>query len=541
MDYKKDESDRLQQYVIKQATGTLSPNGRQINITIDELDTIINTFVIGTWNVEDSHATNKIYVDRTNNKCFVYINGSWVDLFAVTQNHLASLDETVSSLQSQITTEKGRVDSLNLTTASLQVQINANDDDISTLQNTTANHGERLGFAEQNISSLDTRVGNIETATDVGEIAVRVQAVEDKNSEQDGRLDAINDSMVTLSTAQYIEGQKRFNQAKVDMAVNPENGDITNYGFVNGKILSISQYVDNKSLSLSRYVDDVAHTLSSAMYHLDSSYVTLSSSQYVSGLKDFASIKTSQSPSVNSDVTNKQYVDTAIENKPSKYLGEQVVSYLPLDDTKVHLLDGNLLTATNYDDFVAYIENLYTSNPNLSCFTDETTWQANVTANGVCSKFVVDTTNHTVRLPKMGSQILTKSTAQSISAKTLSANIGLSTSVTLSGSTGASTVNIGKGSYNSYTTKTGASTTPHMSYNASSDTTPNATGIGYYVGANSTGNKPIISSSHSHTLSGAQTGTATLNQSNLNSIASNLSVSSNHFEDVYYYIVVKLN
>ena len=43
----------------------------------------------------------------------------------------------------------------------------------------------------------------------------------------------------------------------------------------------------------------------------------------------------------------------------SRNLGEIVTSVLPLSDNKLHLLDGSLLTNTNYSDFVDYVSDVY--------------------------------------------------------------------------------------------------------------------------------------------------------------------------------------
>lgn len=83
-------------------------------------------------------------------------------------------------------------------------------------------------------------------------------------------------------------------------------------------------------------------------------------------------------------------------------VGEIISSTLPLTDAGLHLLDGARLSGDGiYKEFVEYIADLYTENPNANYFTDETTWQASVTQYGVCGKFVYDSVNNTVRLPKI--------------------------------------------------------------------------------------------------------------------------------------------
>lgn len=78
--------------------------------------------------------------------------------------------------------------------------------------------------------------------------------------------------------------------------------------------------------------------------------------------------------------------------------GEIFYSLLPITDNGAHLLDGSLLTHSEYGEFVDYVAAMQTEHPTL--FTDETSWQNSVTAYGVCGKFVYDSTNQTLRIPK---------------------------------------------------------------------------------------------------------------------------------------------
>lgn len=55
-----------------------------------------------------------------------------------------------------------------------------------------SDHENRLNQAELNIADHEKRIDNIETTTDVGQITLRVNAIEQKNTEQDGRLDNID-------------------------------------------------------------------------------------------------------------------------------------------------------------------------------------------------------------------------------------------------------------------------------------------------------------------------------------------------------------
>ena len=86
----------------------------------------------------------------------------------------------------------------------------------------------------------------------------------------------------------------------------------------------------------------------------------------------------------------------------SRNIGQIVMSTLPISDAGLHLLDGALISGEGiYEDFVNYIESLYTNGGYTNLFETEANWQASVNTYGVCGKFVYDSVNNTVRLPKI--------------------------------------------------------------------------------------------------------------------------------------------
>ena len=89
------------------------------------------------------------------------------------------------------------------------------------------------------------------------------------------------------------------------------------------------------------------------------------------------------------------------DNSLYRMLGEIVQSTIPLTDAGLHLLDGSLLSYGSYKSFIDYIAGLYTSGNYSALFETEANWQTAVTTYGVCGKFVYDSTNNTVRLPKI--------------------------------------------------------------------------------------------------------------------------------------------
>ena len=81
-------------------------------------------------------------------------------------------------------------------------------------------------------------------------------------------------------------------------------------------------------------------------------------------------------------------------------VGQIIESIVPLTDAGLHLLDGALINGSGiYSDFVTYIAGLVSTYPDL--FETEANWQTAVTTYGVCGKFVYDSVNNTVRLPKI--------------------------------------------------------------------------------------------------------------------------------------------
>lgn len=91
--------------------------------------------------------------------------------------------------------------------------------------------------------------------------------------------------------------------------------------------------------------------------------------------------------------------------EPTRNIGQIIQSTIPLTDAGLHLLDGTLIDGSGiYSAFVDYIAGLDLT---ASYFCTEQEWQASVTQYGVCGKFVYDSVNNTVRLPKYNSKIYT--------------------------------------------------------------------------------------------------------------------------------------
>ena len=123
----------------------------------------------------------------------------------------------------------------------------------------------------------------------------------------------------------------------------------------------------------------------------------------------------------------------------SRNIGEIVASTTPLTDAGLHLLDGSKLQYGSYKSFIDYIATLYNSGDYSAIFDTEANWQSAMATYGVCSKFVYDSVNNTVRLPKYGNQIITTNpsitTASTVPVKGNGMTLGLT-----DGNTGRGTV-----------------------------------------------------------------------------------------------------
>lgn len=101
-----------------------------------------------------------------------------------------------------------------------------------------------------------------------------------------------------------------------------------------------------------------------------------------------------------SEYSAKYYAELTAATLAKRSVGQIVESTIPLTDAGLHLLDGSLISGSgSYADFVNYIAGLVSTYPDI--FETEANWQQSVTDYGVCGKFVYDSVNNTVRLPKI--------------------------------------------------------------------------------------------------------------------------------------------
>lgn len=83
------------------------------------------------------------------------------------------------------------------------------------------------------------------------------------------------------------------------------------------------------------------------------------------------------------------------------FLGQTVQSLLPINDNRLRLLNGDVLSKETslYVNFIDYVASLQTDYPNI--FTTESDWQSQNTTYGSCGKFVYNADAGTLRLPNI--------------------------------------------------------------------------------------------------------------------------------------------
>lgn len=163
--------------------------------------------------------------------------------------------------------------------------------------------------------------------------------------------------------------------------------------------LSVGFRTSNSLLAKNwQLLDGTTGYIPNARINMDSTPTSASTNTVTSGGVYTALSGKADTSSLATVATSGSYND--LSDKPSsRNIGEVITSTIPLSDAGLHLLDGSLIQSGVYTDFVDYIAGFVSDYPDL--FVSENDWQTAVTTYGVCGKFVYDSTNNTVRLPKI--------------------------------------------------------------------------------------------------------------------------------------------
>lgn len=215
-----------------------------------------------------------------------------------------------------------------------------------------------------------------------------------------------------------------------------------------------------------------------------------------------------------------------------KNIGEIVYSTIPLTDGGLHLLDGALIRSGAYADFVNYIKNIYLTDAAPNIFCSEEAWQTSVNTYGECGKFVYDSENETVRLPKIDG-LLQGTTDLSVLGNLIQAGLP---SITHTHTRGSMDIT-GKFYVRGYKTASETNTNgsiyePGGAFSRSGNSTSGA----YAVGDSSTKYQYTMNFKASNSWSGS-----TSNNSSVNSVYGNSSTVQPQTVKCFIYIVIANN
>lgn len=157
---------------------------------------------------------------------------------------------------------------------------------IVSLETATDNLDKRLTAAEElntsqseSIADHEKRIGNIETTTDVGQISVRIQAIEDKNVEQDTALD--NETKARVAKEKLLDAKDtELTNALADEQQAREQKDTS--------LETKNTEQDNRldAIETKNTAQDTA--LASLSQKLQANYVTLNTEQEITAKKTFS-------------------------------------------------------------------------------------------------------------------------------------------------------------------------------------------------------------------------------------------------------------
>ncbi len=193
-------------------------------------------------------------------------------------------------------------------------------------------------------------------------------------------------------------GQKTdFTEEKIQNGFNPIDPDV-----LAGD--NLNKFIDDTYKGLTYSIGSIGDLYSSAIWYDSSQTYSIDSLVFGRVDGEIGLYTSLQDNNLNNALTNENYWSKTPlgGGGNTRNIGELVQSLLPLTDAGLHLVDGAIIQGDGiYAEFVDYIKTLYQANPNAAYFTTEANWQNSVRSYGVCAKFVYNSTENTVRLPKV--------------------------------------------------------------------------------------------------------------------------------------------
>lgn len=185
-------------------------NADTMDIAISGVD--VSYFFVFSALPEKNPDITKAYVDLSGHHFWIYdtANTVWKDAYEYLTKTLELHGQRLDVLEQSKTTNTADIETLKSTVSQHGAKLTNHEDRITVNERGISTQDARITTNSTDISALDKRltaaeklnttqsesiadhekrIGNIETTTDVGQITVRVQAIEDKNVEQDTALD----------------------------------------------------------------------------------------------------------------------------------------------------------------------------------------------------------------------------------------------------------------------------------------------------------------------------------------------------------------
>lgn len=274
------------------------------------------------------------------------------------------------------------------------------------------NENKLLQDFSNNIEDVDNRITNLETTTDLGNVTLRLDALEQKDIELKSKIDS-NTNNISSNTTAISNNATAISKNATDITElkqtvnNNKSASDNQFSTINSDVSSLQSTTANNTLRIEQNTSSIT-SLNSDVSKVRSDFETADTTinervnSIESNLNNYQlksdAVKTVNG--INADSNGNIQLDTT-----SLITNQIIQSPVPLTDANLHLLDGTLLSGSGaYADYVAMMAELYNGGSASSSFCTEAEWQTSNTNYGFCNKFVYDSVANTVRLPKVNSE-----------------------------------------------------------------------------------------------------------------------------------------
>lgn len=265
-----------------------STNSESVDIEVTDFDAS-KQFVVGALATEPD--TSKVYIDVAGKHLWIYDNTGavWVDCFKQLADELDSHNLRIEALERF---------NLNERVTNLEGQT-------STLEEITADHESRITANKKVIDNYEIRLNNIETTTDLGQVTLRITAIEEKNKQQDTSLEA-NATAIAKETSDREQAITTEAKAREDadnaLGVRIDNADAknteqdTHLGTIDTHLETIDTHlgtIDDKNTEQDTALDTAKNELNASIgalsQKLQANYLDKTSEQEIAtGVKTFS-------------------------------------------------------------------------------------------------------------------------------------------------------------------------------------------------------------------------------------------------------------